>query len=221
MTIKKNTSIKLGKKSAGNARLSGRDVDEALTLMEGDIRKLKIEYEQYFGGGRARPPADTEWRIEETIKRYGERGAEMSFGQRFRYNNLAQTYVKYAEIFRKRLRKREEGTVDRHFGAAARAIEAERAAAHAKEAPASGATPFVVRFVDPASDPRKVEEIYKAFRQALEHSGHSVESLSPHAFQGFLQDKLEQLRKQAGGQEVEVVVSVEKNKPVLKARLKS
>jgi hypothetical protein len=29
------------------------------------------------------------------------------------------------------------------------------------------------------------------------------------------------LRKQAGGQEVEVVVSVEKNKPVLKARLKS
>jgi hypothetical protein len=220
MTIKKNT-FKLGKKGAGNARLTGRDVDEALTLMEGDIRKLKIEYEQYFGGGRSRPPADTEWRIEETIKRYGERGAEMNFGQRFRFNNLAQAYAKYSEIFRKRLRKREEGTVDRHYGAAARAIEAERAAARANEVPAPGAMPFIVRFVDPASDPRKMEEIYKAFRHALETSGQPVDSLSPHAFQGFLQHKLEQLRRQTGGQEVEVVVSVEKNKPVLKARLKS
>lgn len=220
MTIKKNTSIKLKKKGSGNGRLTGREVDEALTLMEGDIRKLKIEYEQYFGGGRKRPPADTEWRIEETIKRYGERGAEMNFGQRFRYNNLAQTYVKYAEIFRKRLRKREEGTVDRHFGAAARAIEAERAAVRAKGTAEPGPAPFVVRFVDPASDPRKMEQIYKAFRQALEYSGQSVDSLSPQSFQGFLQHKLEQLRK-TGGREVEVVVSVEKNKPVLKARLKS
>ena len=34
-------------------------IDEDLGQIERDIRTLKIEYEQYFGGGRPRPPADT------------------------------------------------------------------------------------------------------------------------------------------------------------------
>ncbi|HMD33035.1 MAG TPA: MXAN_5187 C-terminal domain-containing protein [Candidatus Acidoferrales bacterium] len=102
-------------------------IDEELGQLERDIRNLKIEYEQYFGGGRPRPPNDTIWRIEQMVKRYSERGADMSYGQRFRYNNLAQTYAKYQDIFRKRMKAREEGLVQRHFGAAARAIEAERA----------------------------------------------------------------------------------------------
>src|ERR1700688_5083076 len=98
--------------------------DDDLGHLERDIRQLKIEFEQYFGGGRKRPPNEIEWRIEQTIKRYGDRAAQMNYAQRFRYGNLAQTFAKYREIFHKRMRKREEGTVDRHFGAAARAIEA-------------------------------------------------------------------------------------------------
>ena len=60
--------------------------------------QLKIEYEQYFGGGKARPPADTEWRIELVLKRYGDRGGEINFGQRFRSTNLAQTYASIARF---------------------------------------------------------------------------------------------------------------------------
>jgi hypothetical protein len=101
-------------------------IDEELGQLEKDIRTLKIEYEQYFGGGRSRPPNDTIWRCEQMVKRYSERGADMSYGQRFRYNNLAQTYAKYQDIFRKRMKAKEEGHVQRHFGAAARAIEQER-----------------------------------------------------------------------------------------------
>ena len=112
-------------------------IDEELGQLEREIRSLKIEYEQYFGGGRSRPPNDTIWRIEQLVKRYSERGADMSYGQRFRYNNLAQTYAKYQDIFRKRMKAKEEGTVQRHFGAAARAIEQERrgATAQAPKAP--------------------------------------------------------------------------------------
>jgi len=40
---------------------------------------------------------------------------------------MAQTYAKYRDIFRKKSKQKEEGTVQRHFGAAAKAIEAERA----------------------------------------------------------------------------------------------
>src|ERR1700682_501116 len=102
-------------------------VDEELGQMERDIRQLKIEYEQFFGGGRKRPPTDIEWRIELLVKRYSERSGELKYGQRFRYNNLTQTYAKYKDIFRKKLQQKEEGRSQRHFGAAAKAIEAERA----------------------------------------------------------------------------------------------
>ena len=109
-------------------------IDDDLGQIERDIRQLKIEYDQYFGGGRKRPPAEIEWRIDLLIKRYAERAGELSYAQRFRYNNLTQTYAKYKDIFRKRLQQKEEGTVQHHFGSAARAIEAERARLRAAEA---------------------------------------------------------------------------------------
>ena len=107
-------------------------IDEELNQFEKDIRQLKIEYEQYFGGGRKRPPTEIEWRLELMAKRYAERSGELKFGQRFRYNNLSQTYAKYKDVFRKRLQQKEEGKVSRHFGSAAKKIEAERAEKHAE-----------------------------------------------------------------------------------------
>src|SRR2546426_5423441 len=107
-------------------------IDEELGTLEKDIRQLKVEYDQYFGGGRKRPPTEIEWRIDMMVKRYSERGGELKFAQRFRYNNLTQTYAKYKDIFRKKVKQKEEGTVQRHFGAAAKAIEAERAAREAQ-----------------------------------------------------------------------------------------
>src|SRR6516165_7980639 len=102
-------------------------IDEELGQLERDIRQLKIEYEMYFGGGRKRPPTEIEWRVELMVKRYAARSGELKYGQRFRYNNLTQTFAKYKDMFRKRLQQREEGKIQRHFGAAAKAIEAERA----------------------------------------------------------------------------------------------
>ena len=101
-------------------------IDEELGTLERDIRQLKIEYDQYFGGGRKRPPTEIEWRIDQLVRRYAERGGELKFAQRFRFNNLSQTYAKYKDIFRKRTAQKEEGKVQRHFGAAAKAIEAAR-----------------------------------------------------------------------------------------------
>ena len=65
---------------------------------------------------------------------------ELSFGQRFRFNNLAQTYAKYHDMWRKKMMQKETGMQQHHFGAAAKAIEAERARKAAKEQPATDAT---------------------------------------------------------------------------------
>ena len=196
--------------------------DEDLGRLERDIRQLKIEFEQYFGGGRKRPPADIEWRIEQLIKRYGDRAAEMNYGQRFRYGNLAQTYAKYREIFHKRMQKREEGTVQRHYGAAAKAIEAERAKSRRPARPASPSSPPAVAVTcsDLERETGKVDELYRAFRDALSTAGESVDRLSREKFQQFLLQKSEQIRKQSG-EKIEFLVSVENGKARLKARVKS
>jgi len=192
------------------------ETDEDLIRLERDIRQLKIEFDQFFGGGRKRPPSEIEWRIEQVIKRYGDRAGEMNYGQRFRYGNLTQTYSKYREIFHKRMQRREEGTVERHFGAAAREIEAQRARSRRKPSPPSVA----ITCSDLESESGKVDELYQAFREALDSSGEPVDRLSRDKFQKFLVQKSEQIRKERG-QQVEFLVSVENGKARLKARVKS
>ena len=102
-------------------------IDEDLSQIERDVRTLKIEYEQFFGGGRSRPPTDTQWRVDTLVRRYAERVAQLNSGQRFRYNNLTQTYAKYQDLWRKKLMQKEGAVSLKHFGAAAKAIEAQRA----------------------------------------------------------------------------------------------
>ena len=192
--------------------------DEDMNQLERDIRQLKIEYEQYFGGGKKRPPADIEWRIEIMMKRYSDRGAQMNYSQRFRYGNLAQMYTKYRDMFRKRLKQQEEGRVQRHYGAAAREIEKERE----RSRPADPAPfPFAISCKDPEREPQKVDELYTAFRQAKEQVGDSTEGLTIESFHQFVRQKTDLLKKQKNAHEVEYVVSLEGKHAKLMARVKS
>jgi hypothetical protein len=204
-------------------------IDEDLNQLERDIRTFKIEYEQYFSGGRPRPPADTEWRIEQVVKRFGERNSQVSYAQRFKFNNLSQTYAKFKEIFRKRYKQREEGTVQHHYGAAAKVIEAERAKKQGSK-PQSPSLPtrthgaereaeVRVSFSDPAHELREVEKLYTEFRKALRSSGDTTKVPGREQFLEFIQKKTDDLRKGKKG-EVEYAVVVEDGKARLKARLK-
>jgi len=201
-------------------------IDEEMSQLEKDIRQLKIEYDQFFGGGRKRPPTEIEWRIELIIKRYGERGGEMKFGQRFRYNNLTQTYAKYKDIFRKKLQQKEEGKVQRHFGAAAKAIEAERAKAAAAaqpvvpEAATSQPTSFRMVCSEPDREADKVDQLYQAFQQAVQQTGGSIKQ-SRENFAEFVSKKTKELQNQKNCREVEYVVEVVNGEVKLKALVKA
>jgi hypothetical protein len=206
-------------------------IDEELGALERDIRQLKIEYDQYFGGGRKRPPNEIEWRIDLVVKRYGERSGDMKIGQRFRFNNLTQTYAKYKDIFRKKLRQKEEGTIQRHFGAAAKAIEAERAKAAeaaAQAQPAQTATavaesPAAFRIVcsHPAQETEKVDQLFQAFLEAKRSAGDDVDKLSRAGFAEFLRKKTKDLQNQNASADVEYVVETIKGQVKLKALVKA
>ena len=197
-------------------------VDEDLGQIEKDIRQLKIEYDQFFGGGRKRPPTEIEWRLELLMKRYSERGGELKSAQRFRLNNLTQTYAKYKDIFRKRLKQKEEGTIQRHFGAAAKAIEAERAK-HAAEAQtaATAAGPFRMTCAEPEREPEKVNKLYQALVQAKQKVGEDLGKLTPESFAEFVRKKTKSLQQEKNCKDVEYIVDIVDGQTKLKAVVKS
>ena len=195
-------------------------IDEELGSLERDIRQLKIEYDQYFGGGRKRPPTEIEWRIDQLVKRYAERGGELKFAQRFRFNNLSQTYAKYKDIFRKKVALKEEGKVQRHFGAAAKEIEAARLK---KEVAEEAAHPHTFRMTcsAPEREPEKVEKLYEAFLQAKQLAGEHTGKLSRSSFNEFVLKKTKELQKQKNCKDVEYVVETIEGQVKLKALVKS
>ena len=195
----------------------------------------------YFGGGRKRPPTEVEWRIELLVKRYAERGGELKFAQRFRFNNLSQTYAKYKDVFRKRLAQREEGKVQRHFGAAAKAIEAERArtqpeislneaaaAAAASAVPPAPAPANSVGFrgfrmvcSEPEKEPQKVDQLYDAFLRAKQEAGEETSKLNRAGFNEFVRKTTKELQAKKNCRDVEYVVETVDGQVKLKALVKS
>jgi hypothetical protein len=200
-------------------------IDEELGTLERDIRQLKIEYDQYFGGGRKRPPTEIEWRIDQMVKRYAERGGELKFAQRFRFNNLSQTYAKYKDIFRKKTAQKEEGKVQRHFGAAAKEIEAARLKKEAEEHAAAAASgesrAFRMTCSEPERETDKVERLYQAFLQAKQQAGEQTGKLSRSNFNDFVLKKTKELQKQKSCKDVEYVVETVNGQVKLKALVKS
>lgn len=201
-------------------------IDEDLSQLERDIRQLKIEYDMYFGGGRKRPPTEVEWRIELLIKRYGERGGDMKFAQRFRFNNLAQTYAKYKDIFRKRAAQKEEGTVQRHFGSAAKAIQAERAKTQAASGPGEKESPagkrvFQMVCSEPEKEEQKVAQLYEAFVQAKKEAGEETARLTRSGFNEFVRKKTKDLQEKKNCRDVEYVVETVEGQVKLKVLVKT
>jgi hypothetical protein len=214
-------------------------IEEDLAQLERDIRQLKIEYDQFFGGGRKRPPNEIEWRIELLVKRYGERGGEMKSAQRFKFNSLTQGYAKYRDMFRKRTKQKEEGSVARHYGAAARAIEAQRALeqplTHPPASPAPASAPslaaapagaaessaFRMTCSKPEAEADKVAQLYNALMNAKERAGESTGKLSRASFDEFVRKKTADLQKQKNCRDVEYIVETVDGQVKLKALVKS
>ncbi len=178
-------------------------VEEELTQLEDFIRKLKIEYEIYFNGGKDRPPWDLQWKVETIIKKYGEQ--RLAFSQRFRFNSLVQRFAVYNDMWRQKVKNREEGREPR------KPREEPRV-----EASAAGA--FKVQWHDPEQEQEKVEKLFQALVEAKKKVGESTDALPLESFKRFVKQKTDQLKKDFGCRTVEYVVEVENGQVRLKAK---
>ncbi len=214
-------------------------IDEELSVLYSNLRRLKIEYEIYFSNPAKRPPTDLEWKVLALLRKFSD-GNRMSFSQRFRYNEMAQRYAIYSDLWRKKNRIREEGY--RRPQDALLSVQGVRPEEHEPEhkvyglghiasagtaaAPtAVGASataedkPFSVQCADARAEGDQVKKLYQVLTEAKKKSGEAV-SGNLDSFASFVQRKTEQIRKQYGCQAVEYTVEMQNGHVKLKAKAK-
>ncbi len=207
--------------------------DEELTVLDTQLRRLKIEYEIFFSNPTKRPPTDIEWKVLALLRKFSD-GGRMNFSQRYRYNEMAQRYAIYSDLWRKKSRIREEGyrrPQDALLSVqGVRVAEDEHKAAHhpvygvshAAAAAAAGAAssqPFTLHNVD-NGEREQVERLYNTLVAAKKKAGENV-SGNIDSFTTFVQKKTEQIRKQYKCENVEYSVEISEGGVKLKAKAKT
>ena len=196
-------------------------IDEELNALEENVRRLKIEYDVYFGGGAKRPPQDTEWRVQNALKKYSD-GSKLTYAQRFRFNTIQQRYAKFSDLWRQKAKIKEEGyrrPQDAALGIAGMRHEQETAAAAALEAEAAD-QPFKVACSDVATEHDTVKSLFNAMMDARKKAGQTVDPNSFESFKRFVAGKTDQIRKEYGCHAVEYSVETQDGQVKLKAKAK-
>ena len=206
--------------------------DEELNVLDTQLRRLKIEYEIFFSNPTKRPPTDIEWKVLSLLRKFSD--GRLSFSQRYRYNEMAQRYAVYSDLWRKKSRIREEGY--RRPQDALLSVQGVRTAeeehkqqhhpvygvSHAAAAAAAGGTasqPFTLHSVDQA-EREQVERLYNTLVAAKKKAGENVTG-SIDSFTTFVQKKTEQIRQQYHCENVEYSVEIANGHVKLKAKAKT
>lgn len=207
-------------------------LDEELTVLDTQLRRLKIEYEIFFSNPTKRPPTDIEWKVLALLRKFSD-GGRMNFSQRYRYNEMAQRYAIYSDLWRKKSRIREEGY--RRPQDALLSVQGVRVAeeehkphhhhaygvGHAAAAAArpTSSQPFTLHSVDPG-EREQVERLYNTLVAAKKKAGENV-SGNFDSFSAFVQKKTQQIRKQYKCDGVEYSVELTDGGVKLKAKAKT
>jgi hypothetical protein len=181
-------------------------IDDQLTRLEDDIRRLKIEFDVFFNGASKRPPYDTKGRVETMIKRLGD-DRTLSYAQRYRYGALASRYNAFRDLWRRIMQGREEG---RDPVVAARVQAKQQAVERFKK------TNFICD--DAHKDVELVKNLYSALMEAKKVCGEPIEDFSFPRFHRLIASQADGLKERLGCDKVSFSIDVEGGHVSFKAR---
>ena len=201
--------------------------DEELTFLEENVRRLKVEYDIYFGGGSRRAPTDLDWRVQGLIKKYSD-SQKLTAQQRFKYNTVVQRYATYSDLWRQKLRIREEGyrrPQDALLGIQGlRPVNAGESAASPEPSAGTGvagdagalpkSAAAVVLFAK-SDESDGIRELYEMMQSSV-GGGQARGSLD--AFANFLQAKTKEIQSAYGCSGVKYTVEVKNGRARIKAK---
>ena len=144
-------------------------IDEELNQLDDGVRRLKIEYDVFFGGGSKKPPTELEWRVQTLMKKCSD-GRRLTYGQRFKFSAIQQKFAVYNSLWQQKLRIKEEGY--RRPQDALLAIQGVRMFEDKdpEVIDISEPEPFRIAFSEVESDQSKVKALYEAMVEARKQS---------------------------------------------------
>jgi hypothetical protein len=160
-------------------------IDEELDLLTDHLRRLKIEYEIFFNGASKKPPVDLRSRVEFIIKKYGDT-QKLNAHQRFRYNTLTGKFSVFSDLWRNRMRTKEEGNLRRP--------RLNAASAQASVPPSRNREVlFKEIIVNPRSEHAKILRLYGALKECQAMFGETKPVPHLDQFERFISQKTSQL----------------------------
>lgn len=185
-------------------RASGsEEIDELLDELDHNLKRLRIEYEQFFLGQMKREPQVLRGKVQKAITKLVNEPPRNS-RQKFRFNTLNSRFQVYRQLWGRTLREMEQGTYKRHQFRA-------RMGAAPKDEPASAPAKG-------AGKATSMDRLYDAVVSARSKTGEKGGGLSRQALGKMVQKQMDAIRAKHG-QDVRVKfkVVVEDNKAKLKA----
>lgn len=200
-------------------------IDEELNALDDAVRRLKVEYDVFFGGGSKKPPVETDWRVQSMMKRYSD-SQKLNFSQRFKYNSIVQRYSIFNALWQQKLKVKEEGyrrPQDALLAIQGMRTEQEHQAASDLDYKKSKAAPetFVIECSDPERDRTRLHELYDAMLEAKRRIGEEAPTAKFDSFFAFVKTKTSQIRRDHHCTTVEYRVEVDAGHVKLKARAKA
>ncbi len=177
------------------------DVQRDLQTLEAELKRLEAEYNMFFAGRAPRPPWETRGRVEALMKRW-DRGHIEAAVDRFRFQTLQTRFAKFADLWDRGQRAREEGRPGPF------AHQAPKAPPKRPE-PAESKVLHVTAFRDPMREMDKLHSLYDTLMDARRQCGDDIVPF--HRFVALVKDQVSKLRE-SGSPEVTFRVAMKEGK---------
>lgn len=184
------------------------EVDEELDELEQYLKRLRVEYDQYFLGILKRPPEMLQGRVQKIIVKYANETLRRTH-QKFRFNNLNSQYQIFRQQWGRTMRQIEDGTYKGHLF---------KAKLHERARGISDETPNPFKPTVPA--PRAsgaIDKLFDALVAARRRAGDSGPAPDRAKLSEIVKKQTAALKQKHPGAKVKFRVAVEGNKAKLVA----
>ncbi|MFI5314263.1 MAG: MXAN_5187 C-terminal domain-containing protein [Myxococcota bacterium] len=184
------------------------EIDEELDELDQGLKRLRVEYDQYFLGILKRPPEVLQGRIQKVIIKYANQTLRKTH-HKFRFNSLNSKFQVYRQQWGRTLRQIEQGTYKGHLF---------RAKLHERERGISDETPNPLKpAAPPTAPPGAIDKLFDALVAARKRAGDSGPAPDRAKLSEIVKKQTAALKQKHPGAKVKFRVAIEGNKAKLVA----
>jgi hypothetical protein len=182
------------------------EVDEELAALDQNIKRLRIEYDQYFMGNSRRAPQVLLGKVQKTIVRFSNK-MPSNTAQKFRFNALNSKYQMYRQHWGRIMRQIEAGTYKVHKF---------QADLHERDSGISESGPVTkAAMAGPQGSP--IDKLCDALSSARRKTGEQTGKIDSSKVAKMVKQQTASIRKQHPGAKIKFRVVIEGNRAKLKA----